>query len=61
MAKGNKDAKRLRDVYGVKYQAALNLIRERGLEAAIAQCEEWKKKEDEQPSSQRRYVGDHEE
>lgn len=43
MSKMNKDAKALRDNYGVKYQTALTLIRSRGLEGAILQCEEWKK------------------
>lgn len=43
MSKMNKDAKRLRDTYEVKYQTALFLIRTRGLEGAITQCESWKK------------------
>ncbi len=37
----NKDAKMLRDNYGVSYTTALRLIKEKGLEGAIAQCEQW--------------------
>ena len=35
----NKDARSLRDNYGVPYSTALRWIRELGLDAAIAKCE----------------------
>lgn len=47
MTKGNKDAKRLRDTHGVSYMTALRLIRELGLEGAIAQCERWNREAEE--------------
>jgi hypothetical protein len=42
----NKYAKRLRDVYGVAYSTALQLIRTHGLDGAIEQIEETKRKQE---------------
>ena len=45
----NKDAKRLRDHYGVAYSTALRLIQEKGLDAAIELCSKTRGQEDESP------------
>lgn len=37
----DKRARMLRDKYHVSYQTALRLIREKGLEQAEKQCEQW--------------------
>jgi hypothetical protein len=44
----NKDAKRLRDHYGVAYSTALRLIQDKGLEAAIEICAKTRGNEDEE-------------
>jgi hypothetical protein len=43
----NKDAKRLRDHYGVAYSTALRLIQDKGLTAAIEICAKTRGREDE--------------
>jgi len=43
----NKDAKRLRDNYGVAYSTALRLIQKHGLDAAIELCAKTRGQEDE--------------
>lgn len=41
----DKDAKRLAENYDVAYSTALRLVREKGLEAAIAELEAWNARE----------------
>lgn len=43
-SKDKTDARLLQKNYGVSYSTALRLVREKGVDAAISQCEEWKEK-----------------
>lgn len=40
------DARLLQKTYGIYYTTALRLVREKGLDLAIEQCEKWKQETD---------------